>query len=70
MTLDEAIAHCLKAAKIQEEKAKHCQRMDYYDEVDDPADCLQCAKDWRQLAGWLQELRMYKGNDDWPSGCI
>lgn len=63
MTLDDAIKHCLEVAKEQEEKAKHCQRMDYYDEVDDPSDCRQCAKDHMQLAEWLielQELRKLK----------
>lgn len=70
MTLDEAIQHCLDVAKAQEHIAKHYTPTDYYDEANNPSDCLQCAADHRQLARWLQELKMYRESNDWPNGCI
>lgn len=60
MELDEAIKHCEEVAEQNEKKAEYRPRMDYYDEIESRADCLECAADHRQLAEWLQELRAYR----------
>lgn len=61
LTLDEAIKHCLEVAEQNERKAEYRPRMDYYDEIESRADCLECAADHRQLAEWLTELKELRG---------
>ena len=60
MTLDEAIKHCLEVAEQNEKKAEYRPQMDYYDEIESRADCLECATEHRQLAEWLTELKEAK----------
>lgn len=53
MTLDEAIKHCEEVAEEQEWQAyKSLSRTD-----DEKMSCLECAKEHRQLAEWLRELK-------------
>lgn len=66
MTIDEAIKHCLEVAEQNERKAEYRPRMDYYDEIESRADCLECAADHRQLAEWLTELKELKSTDVKP----
>ena len=68
MTIDEAIKHAEEVAEEQKKLYrlcpvtdygckgdKHCKSMNYeYD------GCLKCAKEHRQLAEWLKELKAYK----------
>ena len=58
MTLDEAIKHCEEVAESEEQKYKdwkgdypHLKKID---------SCLECAKEHRQLAEWLRELKAYE----------
>ena len=60
MTLDEAIKHCLDVAEdIETETFEYecmpCERNN--------AECVECAKEHRQLAGWLKELKMWRNAD-------
>lgn len=57
LTLDEAIKHCLEVAEQNEKKAEYRPRMDYYDEIESRAECLECATEHRQLAEWLMEVK-------------
>ena len=50
MTIDEAIKHC-------EEEAEEQQKMGERNYDDD---CLEYAKEYRQLAEWLKELKKYR----------
>lgn len=53
LTLDEAIKHC-------EEKAKELrEQVDTHKVVDaeEIGDCIECANEHEQLAGWLTELK-------------
>ena len=69
MTIDEAIKHCEEVAEKNEKQAKECHdnqvrkcevisfaEMDYTRENE----CLECAKEHRQLAEWLRELKAYR----------
>lgn len=62
MTLDEAIQH-------HEEKAKELRNeYEYYDHWDEDEniraeECLECAREHEQLAGWLKELKDLKGGN-------
>lgn len=75
MTLDEAIKHAEEVAKEQEELYGLCpgSESEYLNKIycDGTKDCkvltngkdkgcLKCAKEHRQLAEWLEELKMYK----------
>lgn len=51
--LDEAIQHCLEVAEQKEQEAKEAH-------VLSGMDCLECAKEHRQLAKWLKELKAYR----------
>lgn len=58
MTLDEAIKHCDEVAESEEQKYKdwkgdypHLKKID---------SCIECAKEHRQLASWLKELKAYR----------
>lgn len=72
MTLDEAIIHCEKVVREQEEDAskweytlKVYRKRDYCEPSTIPAcekelkRCKECASEHRQLAEWLKELRLY-----------
>ena len=55
MTLDEAIKHCEeKAEELREQPFK--EKMD----IEEVADCEECAEEHEQLAEWLKELKAYK----------
>lgn len=73
-TLDTAIKYCLEVAEQNEKKAEYRPRMDYYDEIESRADCLECATEHRQLAEWLTELKEAKqllksAIDEWHIVC-
>lgn len=60
MTREEAIKHCEEVAEAEEQKYKewkgdypHLKKID---------SCLECAKEHRQLAEWLRELRKLRRN--------
>ncbi len=55
MTIDEAIKHCEEVAEKQERASSFWQKggKTY-------KNCLECAKEHRQLATWLRELKAYK----------
>ena len=56
LTLDEAIKHC-------EEKAKELrEQVDTHIVVDaeEIGDCIECADEHEQLAGWLTELKAWR----------
>lgn len=55
MTLDEAIKHAVEVAEENQAIVDSC---DYYGE--NMAKCEECAKEHRQLATWLKELRVFK----------
>jgi len=55
MTLDEAIKH---ANEVAEENQAIVDSCDYYGE--NMAKCEECAKEHRQLATWLKELKQLK----------
>jgi len=55
MTLDEAIKH---ANEVAEENQAIVDSCDYYGE--NMAKCEECAKEHRQLATWLKELKRLK----------
>ena len=59
MTLNDAIAHAEEVAEENEQKADNLKNYDGYTELE----CLECAKEHRQLADWLKELKW------WQSQC-
>ena len=61
LTLDEAIKHC-------EEKAKELRKQPFKEKMDieDVADCEECAEEHEQLAGWLTELKQRREEDSSP----
>lgn len=60
MTLEEAIKHCEEKAKeLREQPFK--ERMD----IEDIADCEECAEEHEQLANWLTELQERREADRW-----
>ena len=72
MTLDEAIAHCLEVAEKNEISAityKNCKEIktNMYEKLTAEKaenDCRECAADHRQLAEWLQDYKMLRGEYD------
>lgn len=54
MTLDEAIKHAEKVAEEKEEQAWEAQLQEEY------ITCKDCAKEHRQLAEWLKELKQLR----------
>lgn len=54
MTLDEAIKHAEKVAEEKEEQAWEAQLQEEY------ITCKSCAKEHRQLAEWLKELKQLR----------
>ena len=59
MTLDEAIKH---AEEVAEEKESEAQDLEYskLDWKHEANQCAECAKEHRQLAAWLKELKRYR----------
>ena len=65
MTLDEAILHA------EEEVKRQLSKVDAFEDIpkfgSDPEDkkmidaCYQCAEEHRQLAVWLKELKLLRG---------
>ena len=49
-SIDDAIQHCEEVAEQKEQEAKEAH-------VLSGMDCLECAKEHRQLAEWLIELK-------------
>lgn len=61
LTLDEAIKHCEeKARELREQPFKI--KMD----IEDIADCEECAEEHEQLAEWLTELKERREADSSP----
>lgn len=56
MTLDEAIKHCQQVAVANEAHAQDSLEKGGYEE----RACIECAKEHRQLAKWLKELKVFK----------
>ena len=52
-SIDDAIQHCEEVAEQKEQEAKEAH-------VLSGMDCLECAKEHRQLAKWLRELKAYR----------
>lgn len=61
MTLEEAIVHC---EDVAESKRKQVENGDWENGSLTERDCLECAKEHRQLAEWLKELKAYKEQTD------
>jgi hypothetical protein len=61
-SLDEAIKHCEEKAEELERSAKLHQRPDKDIKGSGKRylSCLECAKEHRQLADWLKELKAYR----------
>ena len=62
LSLDEAIEHCEKKAEELEKRVKpyKCESINkklYEVNKKEWDDCLECAKEHRQLAEWLKELK-------------
>ena len=57
MTLDEAIKHAEEVADTKLQDAELSEIQGCYNNA---KKCVQCAKEYRQLAEWLQELKKYK----------
>ena len=56
MTIDEAIKHCEEVAEKNESEAN----FGFGNACIDRSSCLECAKEHRQLAAWLRELKQLK----------
>jgi predicted RNase H-like nuclease (RuvC/YqgF family) len=56
LSLDEAIKHCEEVAEEQEKKARKKNDGTMSTRIK----CEECAKEHRQLAEWLRELKKYK----------
>lgn len=62
MTLDEAIKHAEEVATENEKTIAYYTIQgdkEWLDECE--KDCIECAKEHRQLAEWLRELKAYRG---------
>ena len=57
LSLDEAIAHYLKIAEENEKDAEQFKRIKATQDM--ISHCYECAKEHRQLADWLRELKAY-----------
>lgn len=62
MTLDEAISHAEEVAKKNEKQASW-----FFGKEGNPnyENCVKCAKEHRQLAEWLQELKQLREQTRW-----
>ena len=59
LELDEAIKHCEEVAERQETNANSFENGDDFDKSL-ITNCLECAREHRQLAEWLRELKAYR----------
>lgn len=58
MTIEEAIKHCEEKAKeLREQAGFDTDNERYRMSESEKADCIECAKEHEQLAGWLTELK-------------
>lgn len=57
MNLEDAIKHCEAVAEINENKAGW-----FFTKKGNPnyENCIECAKEHRQLVEWLKELKLYR----------
>ena len=62
LTLDEAIKHCHKKAKELYDEAMFVHANPNDEKLDD---CIECANEHEQLAGWLEELEARREADKW-----
>lgn len=64
MTIDEAIKH---AEEVAEEKENEAQDLEYFklDWKYEAKQCSKCAKEHRQLAEWLKELKQLREQTRW-----
>ena len=67
MTIDEAITHCLEVAKEQDKLATRYEDASGYSRThieslrtNESIKCRECAKEHRQLAEWLKELKKWR----------
>lgn len=61
MTLDEAIKHCEEVAHEQDMKSEfETDNQTYTMSEVEREKCKECAKEHRQLAEWLRELKAYR----------
>jgi hypothetical protein len=74
MTLDEAIKHCEEVAEEQNKLCERCDRASGYSRSHNEAirtsDAKQhekCSQDFRQIAGWLKELKAYKEQEPYKA---
>ena len=58
LSIDEAIEHAREVANTQKGKSGICLQNGL--ECEHFSDCLKCAEEHKQLAEWLQELKMYR----------
>ncbi len=65
MELDEAIRHCEEVAEENENEAN----FGFGNACIDRSSCLECAKEHRQLAAWLRELKAYRDASQQETGC-
>ena len=69
MTIDEAIEHCEEVAEelrnvdMGELDALYCGDTEYIEARKN--DCIECAREHRQLAEWLKELKQFKEQTRW-----
>lgn len=59
MTLDEAIKHCEEVADVCEDNASKYDLTDDFESYMASKD-EECAKEHRQIAEWLRELKIYR----------
>lgn len=67
MTLDEAIKHCKEKAKELREKAPYINDSEYAN-VSAKDECLECANEHEQLAGWLEDYKRLLGEKSYAMG--
>jgi hypothetical protein len=74
MTLDEAIKHCEEVAEEQNKLCEQCDRASGYFRshneairTDDAKKYEKCSQDFRQIAGWLKELKAYKEQEPYKA---
>ena len=71
-SLDDAITHCLEVAEEQDKLATRYEDASGYSRThieslrtNESIKCRECAKEHRQLADWLRELKAYREFADW-----
>ena len=63
MTIEEAIKHCEEVAEREQQKGYYANT-EANQSTEYGTKCYECAKEHRQLAEWLRELKALKDNDD------